>query len=125
AFICSKKYGALVGAMAPLLGTLLTGMPVLYPTGIAMVFELAAYGFLAGLIYEKTKKVIPSLLSAMVGGRIVSGLVHLLILVPFGGSYTLPMFLVASFVTSIWGILIQLVLVPLVVLAYGKFRKVS
>ena len=42
--VCGWPYGLAVGAVMPLLRGLLFGMPVLYPTGIGMAFELAAYG---------------------------------------------------------------------------------
>lgn len=121
-FICGKKYGLAIGAAAPVINTLITGMPVLYPIGIAMVFELAAYGFFAGLLYEKTNKVLPSLLGAMLLGRIVRIIATYLITVPFGGVFIFKGILAALFVTSIWGIAIQLVLIPLVV---GVYKKVS
>ena len=40
--VCGWPYGLAVGAVMPLLRGLLFGMPVLYPTGIGMAFELAA-----------------------------------------------------------------------------------
>jgi ECF transporter S component (folate family) len=121
-FICSKKYGAITGAVSPLIGTALTGMPVLYPVGISMVFELMAYGFISGLLYEKTQKVMPSLLGAMLAGRVVSGIVRYLILVPFGGAFVFKAFITASIVTSVWGMVIQIILVPLVVKAYERLK---
>ena len=39
--ICGWRYGAIVGFVLPLLRYALFGMPVLFPTGIAMSFELA------------------------------------------------------------------------------------
>lgn len=51
--ICGWRYGAIVGFVLPLLRYALFGMPVLFPTGIAMSFELAAYGFFSGFLYEK------------------------------------------------------------------------
>ena len=112
-FNCGKKYGFIVGAVSPLINTLLIGMPVLYPIGVSMVFELAAYGFFAGLIYEKTNKVIPSLLASMIIGRIVRVAVTFLITVPFGGKFIFIGLMGALFVTSIWGIVIQLILIPI------------
>lgn len=41
--ICGWRYGAIVGFVLPLLRYALFGMPVLFPTGIAMSFELAAF----------------------------------------------------------------------------------
>ena len=48
--VCGWPYGLAVGAVMPLLRGLLFGMPVLYPTGIGMAFELAAYGAVIGLL---------------------------------------------------------------------------
>ena len=41
-FICGWPYGLIVGLIAPILRFLLFGMPPIFPTGIAMSFELAA-----------------------------------------------------------------------------------
>lgn len=122
-FICGKKYGLLVGAIAPLINTLILGMPVLYPIGIGMVFELAAYGFFAGWLFEKSKRVIPALIGAMLLGRIVRVLVTYLITVPFGAAFIFKGILAALFVTSIWGIIIQIVLIPLVLTAYSRLSN--
>ena len=43
-FLCGWPWGAAVGFIAPLLRGALFGMPVLFPTGTAMAFELAVYG---------------------------------------------------------------------------------
>lgn len=120
-FICGKKYGLVIGAIAPLINTIITGMPVIYPIGISMVFELAAYGFFAGLIYEKTNRIIPSLLVSMVLGRLIRIGATFLITVPFGGKFIFLGLLGALFVTSLWGIVIQLILIPLIV----RISKIS
>ena len=122
-FICGKKYGLLVGAIAPLINTMILGMPVLYPIGIAMVFELAAYGFFAGLLYEKSKRVMPTLIGAMVLGRIVRIAATYLITVPFGATFIFKGILTAIFITSIWGIIIQIVLIPLVLTTYSRLSN--
>jgi hypothetical protein len=53
-------------------------MPPLFPTGVAMAFELAAYGFFTGLLYarlpKKTANIYASLILSMLaacglGGR--------------------------------------------------------
>lgn len=41
-FICGWKYGGVIGFLLPLMRYALFGMPPIYPTGIAMSFELAA-----------------------------------------------------------------------------------
>lgn len=113
-FICGKRYGLLIGAVAPLINTLILGMPVLYPISVAMVFELAAYGFFAGLLYEKTKKVLPALIGAMIIGRLVRIAATYLITVPFGAAFMFKAILAAVTITSFWGIIIQIILIPLV-----------
>jgi len=120
-FICGKKYGLIIGLISPLINTALVGMPVLYPIGISMVFELAAYGFFAGYLYKLfNKKIILTLLSSMVIGRIIKGIVMYLITVPFGNIFVLKGFLTVIFITSIWGILIQIILIPIVIKIYNK-----
>ena len=47
--ICGWQYGLGVGFVLPLVRSALFYMPVMFPTAIAMAFELAAYGLLSGL----------------------------------------------------------------------------
>ncbi len=81
--ICGWQYGLLCGIAGPLVSALITGMP---PAAVlpGMLVECAAYGALTGLMMQlvHTKKVYPdlyiSLLVAMLGGRIISGIAKLL-----------------------------------------------
>lgn len=86
-FICGPFWGVAVGFVAPLLRHLMFGMPPLM-TAIAMAFELAAYGFFAGLFYKILPKKIPyiyvSLVGAMIVGRIVWGIVKFFISIGSG-----------------------------------------
>ncbi|MEG2597295.1 MAG: ECF transporter S component, partial [Oscillospiraceae bacterium] len=99
----------------PLLSFLITSMPPLYPVGVSMMFELAAYGIIAGLLYKKCN-VFVSLIGAMLGGRIVYGLFNLIILGLAGTPYGMEAFLTSAFVTAFPGIVIQLILIPAVVI---------
>ena len=47
-FLCGGFWGTAVGAVAPILRSLIFGRPYLYPAALAMMFELAIYGLLAG-----------------------------------------------------------------------------
>ncbi len=117
--LCGPRLGALCGLATPLLSSAFTGMPPLYPIAVAMMLELAAYGLAAGLL-KKRFQVHPSLVGAMLAGRIVLGVANTLLL-GFGGKpYSLEAFLAASFVTALPGIAIQLVLVPILYLALEK-----
>ena len=122
--IVGWRYGAAVGFIVPILSSFLTGMPPLFPTAVAMMFELCAYGLLTGLLYKKTN-IYVSLLGAMLGGRIVSGVANAILMGVAGNEYGFSAFISASFVTSLPGILIQIIFVPLVVIALQKAKLIS
>lgn len=113
-FICSWRYGLLCGMVMPLLSSVITGMPVLFPTAIAMCLELAAYGLVASLSYERLG-VYPSLILAMMSGRCVAGVANFFLLGLKGMPYGLETFISTSFVVALPGIVLQLVLLPLLV----------
>lgn len=117
-FITGPAIGGLVGAVTPILSSLLTGMPPLMPPKAQMmVAELAVYGLLSGFAY-RTKKlhVVLSLVIAMFGGRIVYGILAAYVL-PLFGFNPVPVFypITAGLVTSLPGIVIQLLLIPPIV----------
>ena len=124
-FLCGWPYGLAVGALAPLLSSVLTGMPVLYPTGLTMMFELAVYGTVSALLYRALPKrvgfVYLALIAAMVAGRLCAGVVNLALL-SLGAleTYTLQIFLTTHFVTALPGIVCHIVLVPAMVLALRR-----
>ena len=125
-FLCGGLWGATVGAVAPILRSLIFGRPYLYPAALAMMFELAVYGLLAGLLYrgfpKKTGYVYVSLVCAMIGGRAVGGLAQLVLLGLSGKGMTAAYFFTEYFVNAWPGILVQLVLIPLAVIALRRSR---
>lgn len=120
-FVCGWPYGLLVGAVTPLLRSMLFSMPPLYPTAVAMAFELGAYGLLAGLFYKLLPKkpvyVYVSLILAMLGGRVVWGLVQMILMGLVAQPFTWQIFMAGAFGNALPGILVQLVLIPVIVLA--------
>ena len=72
-FVCGWPWGLALGFVLPIMRSLLFGMPPILPTGLAMAFEMAAYGAAAGVLYARTKHVIVSLVGAMIVGRVVWG----------------------------------------------------
>ncbi len=123
--ICGWQYGLGVGAVLPLLRCLLFGMPPLYPTAIAMTFELATYGFLIGFLYENSRwqcivALYRCMIISMVVGRIVSGIANFILLTINGTGYTMTAFVTANFINSIPGITLQLVLIPALMLALDR-----
>lgn len=63
-------------------------------------------------------KIYGSLITAMLVGRIVSGILKALIFNV--GEYSFKIFITSSFLTGIPGILIQLIFIPVIVLALQK-----
>ena len=82
-FIVGWPYGLLVGFITPLLRSVLFGMPMLVPNAVCMAFELATYGFVAGVLSPKMRKDMKSLyialVAAMLVGRVVWGLVSAIV----------------------------------------------
>ncbi|MBQ9299499.1 MAG: ECF transporter S component [Clostridia bacterium] len=123
-FMCGWPWGAAVGFIAPLLRGMLFGMPPLFPTGVAMAFELAAYGGLAGFLYRKLPRknavTYAVLLISMLAGRLVWGAVRLALSGLTGSAFTWAMFLAGAVTGAIPGILLQLVLIPLMVILMDR-----
>ena len=118
-FLCGPWWALLVGITAPLLRHILFSMPPLL-TAIAMSFELAAYGLVSGWLYRKLPKglsgIYAALISAMVLGRILWGIVRVLMTGVSGEAFTWTMFLAGAFTTAVPGIVLQLILIPVLVM---------
>ena len=123
-FVCGWQYGMIVGFIVPLFRSVLAGMPVMMPTAVGMAFELATYGIISGMMYQKlpkkTSNVYISLIASMIGGRIVWGLVSILLYGMQGNAFSWSMFMGGALLNAIPGILIQLVLVPVVIMILEK-----
>ena len=123
--ICGPQYGLLVGLIAPIMRSLLFTMPPLYPTAIAMAFELGAYGFIIGLVFSKSKwqcikSLYKSIIIAMLSGRIVWGVAQVILLGLQSKGFTLSAFVTASILNAIPGIILQLILIPVIMLLLKK-----
>ena len=120
-FLCGWPWGLAVGAIAPILRSAIFGMPAMGPDAFSMMFELAAYGFLSGLLYRllprKPWSVYVTLVIAMLVGRLVWGAAKWAFL---GTAFTWKLFLAGAFVNALPGIILHLVLIPPIVLALNK-----
>lgn len=123
-FLCGWPWGLAVGAIAPILRSFLFGMPALYPDAVVMLFELATYGAVAGILYRvlprKPWSVFVALVIAMIAGRLVWGAAKWLLLGLSGTPFTLEMFLAGAVLNAIPGIILHIVLIPVIVLALNK-----
>jgi len=126
-FFCGPVYGLIIGLIAPLLRFLLFGMPPLIPVGAAMSFELAAYGFVSGLLYQLLPKkkayIYVALLAAMIIGRLVWGAAELVLMGLGKIRFGWKAFLSGALVNAIPGIIIQIVLIPILVIALRKYTN--
>lgn len=124
---CGWPFGLLCGIVGPLLSSLLTGMPPIAYLP-AMMVEIGMYGLMCGLMMGLIRSgkvyvdLYVSLIVAMLGGRVVAGVVKALIFAP--GKVTMASWVTGYFVTSLPGIIIQLVLVPSIILALMKANLV-
>lgn len=123
-FICGWQYGLVVGFATPLLRSMMFGMPAIMPTAIAMAFELAAYGFMTGILYHKLPKrnysLYISLVGAMIVGRIVWGIVSVVLYGIQGNAFSVQIFLTSAFLNAVPGIVLQIVLIPAIMIALKK-----
>lgn len=124
--ICGWPYGFLCGLMGPLVSSALTGMPPIAYLP-AMMVECGVYGLVSGLMLKvvHTKNTYAdlyiSLVTAMIAGRVVSGIAKALIFTP---GMALSAWVTASFVTALPGIVLQLVFLPTVVFTLMKARVI-
>ena len=115
-FICGWRWGLGVGFISPMLRSVILGMPQLFPMALCMAFELATYGFVAGLMHRLLPKKKPyiyaSLLISMIVGRIVWGIVMSFCV----GTFTFNAFILGAITNAIPGIIIQIALIPILVM---------
>ncbi len=121
--VCGWQFGLIVGIIVPLLSSIMTGMPPIYPVAVAMAFELAAYGIVIGLVSRKANTIV-ALIAAMITGRVVLGIANVILLNMAGKSYAWSMFISGAFVTAFPGIVIQLILVPLIYTVLQKNKLI-
>lgn len=123
--ICGWQYGAVVGFIVPLMRSVVFSVPILFPTAIAMAFELAAYGLVSGLLYEHSRwrcviALYRAIIAAMIAGRLVWAAVQIILLGISGGHFTWQMFIAGAFLNAIPGIIIQLTLIPAIMVGLNR-----
>ena len=124
--ICGWPYGGVCGIVGPLLSSLVTGMP---PAAMlpSLLVECCAYGFVTGMLmrHVHTKHTVAdlyiSLVSAMVAGRVLAGFAKAWIFTPGISPFA---WVTTSLIAGIPGIAIQLILMPMVVLALTKAKLI-
>ena len=123
-FLCGWQYGGVVGFLAPLLRFALFQMPPLFPTGTAMAFELAVYGMMTGILNGKLPKkngnIYIALIGAMISGRVVWGIVQVILSGITKAPFTWQAFFAGAFMTAIPGIVCHILLIPPIFMVLKK-----
>ena len=123
-FLCGWPWGLAIGFIAPPLRSVLFGMPALFPSSVAMAFELAVYGAVSGWLYKalpkRKGKVYIVLVIAMIAGRLVWGGVQMILSGLVHTEFTPALFLAGAVTNAIPGIVLHLVLIPVVVMAMER-----
>lgn len=147
--VCGWKYGLAIGFALPLLRYFLFGAPPIYPIGVAMAFELAAYGAVIGYLYnlkpfrsnsnliylrplnkpirqisidlfKPPYNIYFSLIAAMIAGRAVWGVVNSILFNMLGWPFTWQIFVASAFFNAIPGIVLQIVFIPFITIILKK-----
>lgn len=123
-FMCGWPWGLAVGFIAPLLRSVLFGMPPMFPGAVSMAFELAVYGGMAGYLQRKLPRkpgvTYAVLLVSMIAGRLVWGTVRVILAGLSGSAFTWALFLAGAVTDALPGIILQLVLIPVLVAAMER-----
>lgn len=123
-FLVGWPWGLAVGFIAPLLRSVIFGMPVMVPGAVAMAFELAVYGLVSGILYrllpKKKWSIYVTLIVAMLAGRVVWGIARLIIAGLSGNSFTWALFLAGAFTNAVPGIILHIVLIPVIVMVLER-----
>lgn len=128
-FVCGWPYGLIAGLIVPVFRSMIFGMPPMFPTAVAMSFELAAYGFMTGLLYKlfpkKNVYIYTSLLISMICGRIIWGIASYFLYGLSGGAFTWKLFMAGAFINAIPGIVIQIVIIPIIIIALKREKLIG
>lgn len=129
-FLCGPYYAAMIGLLLPIMRSLVFSMPVFYPNAVAMSVELLSYALICGLVFGMFKKknlisIYVSLITAMIGGRIIWGCLSAVLYYFLGAPKTFGFFIARSVVEAVPGIILQLLLIPAIVMLVSKIRKNS
>lgn len=129
--VCGGFYGVFCGIAGPIISSILSGMPPVTML-FSMIPELVVYGLVTGLLMKwvRTGKLLPdvyiSLAVAMVLGRVVGGIAKALFIAinATGDAFTLGIWATSYFVSTLPGIVVHLILIPLLVTVLMKTKVI-
>ena len=121
-FFLDIPFALAVGIATPLVSSLITGMPPLFPVMPYMAAELPVYALVCSLLYRKIKlNAHLSLVISMIAGRIAAAAAVWILATFFTANLPAPpAFIAAAIVTGLPGIALQLLIIPFVVSAVER-----
>ena len=122
AYFAGPYYGVLLSILTPLLSSLLTKMPPLYPNAVFIIADLSICTSVSSFMHRhfryslKLKHIYTSLISGIVAGKIIYILTGQLLL------FIRPLKVTAIYLilNGIPGVLLQLLLIPAIIKLLGK-----
>ena len=116
--IVGWQYGLATGFFLPLVRGMLFGMPALFPNGMVI-----------GYLYSHSrwqciKSLYRCLIVAMIAGRLVWGAVRVVLLGMSGIAFSWELFMAGALINAIPGIVLQLILIPMIMVALNKAKIV-
>jgi len=123
-FLAPLPWAVLTGALAPLISSLATGMPPLYPpVAVVMSFEGAVLGGVAAALYRsRRRRLWWALTAAILAGRLTGAAATWVL----ARIFALPpqVAVLAMLVQGIPGVLLEFVVTPAVVLQLSRRRGI-
>lgn len=118
-FFLPPLYAGFCGLITPIISSILTGMPALFPVAPYMAVELAVYGIITNIFDRKFKfNIYASLLLAMIAGRMAAGFAVWVLIKFFAAKIPGPsIFIMGTFTKTAPGMIAQLLILPPIIQA--------
>jgi len=125
-FLLPPSLAILLGMLTPLANNLVTGMPLLFPSMVIMIFELGVYGLIASLFYRRLNwNIIISLILAMLMGRVAAGLVVFVLAQFFNIGLDPIIYVKGAIEIGLPGMVIQIILIPTLMYAINRYTTIN
>ncbi|MGE4588440.1 MAG: ECF transporter S component [Acidaminococcaceae bacterium] len=120
-FCLGCRGGFLVGVITPVLSSILTTMPPLFPLMPIMAVELAVYGMAAGYFYQTVRlRISTALFLTMLAGRSAAMFGAFVLLKVLNVNLSPLYYVTGAVVMGLPGIAVQFILIPILVIRLGK-----
>ena len=113
AYILSPFYAISIAALIPIMSSIITGMPIIYPILPILIVELFTYTLI--IVSLKKKGLYLSFILAMIGGRVAATFTVLLLVEIMGLGMHPIRYIESSIITGLPGIIFQIIIIPMIV----------